>query len=262
MNKGQGNNNNDDNDKEDCKPTAKEKKQAEEAQDTSDSDDDGPMKKKRKMESFSLGCEVLCQHIELMVESHHTFEVQPAHQQVAELDAIRREYQCTIDAYEDLYSRYRNEFGLHRMYKYLPMRLGEMQQNQKRKNQLLFAIGSMLKVETMEYPMTCPLSSEQDLFFNKWKLSKCYKYNLINKMPEGDEKDQEDAKFWWSVETDCFTRVFGDEMKAYLEMMTMCMYTDQVIFKKEESSGDELQEDSSSSEEEEEEEPQAEEKMR
>ena len=73
-------------------------------------------------------------------------------------------------------------------------------------------------------------------------------------MPEGDEKDQEDAMFWWSVETDCLTRSFGDQMKAYLEMMTMCMYPDQVIVKKEESSGDELQENSSGSEQEEEEE--------
>ena len=42
-------------------------------------------------------------------------------------------------------------------------------------------------------------------------------------------------------------------MKAYLEMMTMSVYPDQVVIKKEESSGDELQEDSSSSEQEEEE---------
>ena len=72
-------------------------------------------------------------------------------------------------------------------------------------------------------------------------------------MPDGEEKEQENAKFWWSVETDCFTRVFGDEMDAYLEMMAMSAYPDQVVIKKEESSGDELQEDSSSSEEEEEE---------
>ena len=39
-------------------------------------------------------------------------EVQEAYQRVAELDAIRREYQCTINAYEDLYNRYRDEFGL------------------------------------------------------------------------------------------------------------------------------------------------------
>ena len=105
-----------------------------------------------------------------------------------------------------------------------------------------------LKVETMEYPMTYPLSGEQDLSLNK------FKYNLFYKMPDGEEKDQEDAKFWWSLETDCVTRVFGDEMKVYLEMMTMSVYPDQVVIKKEESSGDELQEDSPSSEEEEEEE--------
>ena len=110
----------------------------------------------------------------------------------------------------------------------------------------------MLKVETMEYPMTYPLSSEQDHFRNK--LRQCYKYNLIDKMPDGDGKDQEDAKFWWSVETDCFIRVFGDEMKAYLEMLTMSVYPDQVLIKKEDSSGDQLQEESSSCEDEEEEE--------
>ena len=69
-------------------------------------------------------------------------------------------------------------------------------------------------------------------------------------MPDG-EQEQEKAKFWWSEETDCFRRVFRDEMKAYLEMMCMCTYPDQVVIKKEESSGDELQENSSSSEEEE-----------
>ena len=60
------------------------------------------------------------------------------------------------------------------------------------------------------------------------------------------------------METDCFTRVFGDEMKAYLEMMTMSVYADQIVIKKEESSGDELQEDSSGSAQEEEEEPEEE----
>ena len=56
------------------------------------------------------------------------------------------------------------------------------------------------------------------------------------------------------METDCITRAFGDEMNAYLELMTMTTYLDQDIIKKEELSGDELQEESSGSEEEEEEE--------
>ena len=66
MDKAQSNNNYDNDDEEDHKATAQEKKQAEEAQDANDSDDsddDGRMKKKQKKESFSLGCEILCQHI-------------------------------------------------------------------------------------------------------------------------------------------------------------------------------------------------------
>ena len=59
--------------------------------------------------------------------------------------------------------------------------------------------------------------------------------------------------FWWSVETDCFTRVFGDEMRGYLERVAMDSYPNQVVSRKKDSSGDELQEDSSSSEEDEDE---------
>ena len=140
------------------------------------------------------------------------------------------------------------------MYEYVSIRLGELQVNSKKNNQLLYAIGSMLRVESMEYPMTYLLSSEQELFLNKWKLRWCFKNDLITKTPDGDEKEHEAAKFWWSVETNCFTRVFGDEMRGYLETMAMNAYPDQVVIKKEESSGDELQEGSSSSEVEEEEE--------
>ena len=95
-----------------------------------DSDDDEPMKKERKKESFTLGCEVLCQHIEFddgepsYIDTRKLqVEVQEAYQRVAELYAIRREYQQTIDAYEDLYNRYRHEFGLRKMYKYVSMQL-------------------------------------------------------------------------------------------------------------------------------------------
>ena len=66
MDKAQGNDNDDNDNEEDCKPTAQEKKQAREVQDaydSDDSDDNGPMKKKQNKESFSLGCEILCQHI-------------------------------------------------------------------------------------------------------------------------------------------------------------------------------------------------------
>ena len=82
------------------------------------------MKKKRKKDYFSLGCEVQCQHIKFDDgEPSYIYarklcgEVQEAYQQVAELEAIRREYQCTINAYEDLYEQYRDEFGLRRIYK-------------------------------------------------------------------------------------------------------------------------------------------------
>ena len=62
-------------------------------------------------------------------------------------------------------------------------------------------------------------------------------------MPDGEEKDKEEKKFWWSIETNCFTRVFGDEVQEYLEGMVMDSYPDQVVIKKEESSSSEEEED-------------------
>ena len=64
-----------------------------------------------------------------MMESHDTRklqgEVQEAHQRLVELDALRKEYQCTVDAYDDLDNRFQDEHGLHKMYKYVSMQLGE-----------------------------------------------------------------------------------------------------------------------------------------
>ena len=69
------------------------------------------MKKKRKKESFSLGCEVLHQQHIKFNDGEPSFmgtrklqgEVQEAHQRLADLDALRWEYQHTIDVYEDLF---------------------------------------------------------------------------------------------------------------------------------------------------------------
>ena len=57
-------------------------------------------------------------------------------------------------------------------------------------------------------------------------------------MPESEVKEKDSAKYCWSLETDCFTRVYGDEMRGYLEMKSMCNYPELVIIKKEESSDD------------------------
>ena len=75
------------------------------------------------------------------------------------------------------------------------MRLGELQQNDKRKKQLLYSIGQMLKESSMSYPTTYPLSSEQELFLNKWKLRRDFKYDLISKTKDGKEKTEKRRNF-------------------------------------------------------------------
>ena len=39
-------------------------------------------------------------------------------------------------------------------------------------------------------------------------------------MPEGKEKEKEAGKIWWSIEEgDCFTHVYSEEIKEYIENM-------------------------------------------
>ena len=140
-----------------------------------------------------------------------------------------------------------------RLFEARPMRLGELQVDDKRKRQLVYSIGQMLKESSMPYPTPYPFSNEQEIFINTWKLRHDCKYDIISKMKDSEEEDKEEKKFWWSIEEeDCFTRVFGDEVWDYLDSAVMDSYPDQVAIKKEECSGDELQEESSSYEEEDE----------
>ena len=82
------------------------------------------------------------------------------------------------------------------------MRLGDLQADTKKKNQLLYSIGQTLRVESMTSPILYPLSSEQELVANKSRFRWYFKFDLITKMPDGEEKENEAKKFWWSVETD------------------------------------------------------------
>ena len=83
------------------------------------------------------------------------------------------------------------------------MRFGELQVDPKKKSQLVYSIGKMLKAESTDYPTPYPLSNEQELFIIKWRFRHCFKFDLITKMLDGEEKESEAKKFWWSIETDC-----------------------------------------------------------
>ena len=117
----------------------------------------------------------------------------------------------------------------------MAMRLGEFQVDSKKKAQLMYSIWQMLKESSTSYPMPYTISNEQELFINKWGYRCCFKYDLITKMQDGEEKDSEAKKFWWSIEEDCFTRTFSDQTQGYLENMVMDSYPDQVVIEKEES---------------------------
>ena len=126
----------------------------------------------------------------------------------------------------------------------MAMGLGELQVNDKRKSQLVYSIGQVLKERSAPFPLSSvTYLPSQEILMNKWKLRHYFKYDLISKMQDGEEKSKEEKKFWWSIEEDCFTQVYGKEIKEYLEGMVMDTYPDQVKIKTEESSGDEDEED-------------------
>ena len=76
------------------------------------------------------------------------------------------------------------------------MRLGELQVDDKRKGQLMYSIGQMLKESSTPNPTPnptpYPLSNEQELLNNKWKYRQCFKCDLITKMQDGEGKNKEE----------------------------------------------------------------------
>ena len=46
---------------------------------------------------------------------------------------------------------------------------------------------------------------DEPLFQNKWFFRRAYKLKLIDKMPEGEEKEKEAVKFWWCIEEEDFS---------------------------------------------------------
>ena len=134
------------------------------------------------------------------------------------------------------------------------MILGELQIDDKRKSQLMHSIGLLLKESSTPFPLSSvAYLPNQEILINKWKLRYYFKYDLILKIQDPEERSKEEKKFWWTIKEDCFTQIYGDEMMDYLEGMVMDIYPDQVEIKTEESSGNEEEEDGSGNEEEEEE---------
>ena len=80
-------------------------------------------------------------------------------------------------------------------------------------------------------------------------------------MPEGEEKEKEAAKFWWSIEKgDSFTTAYGEEMKEYIKNMINDAQPDQIMIGPTENPEGEQQESVSGSEDEEPEENENEDK--
>ena len=64
----------------------------------------------------------------------------------------------------------------------MPMRLGELQVDPKKKSQQKYSIGQLLKEDPTACPMPYPLGNEQELFINKWRPRHCFKYDLVKKI--------------------------------------------------------------------------------
>ena len=94
-----------------------------------------------------------------------------AQKRLVEIDAIRREYQQTVDAYQDLHQSYQAEYGIHTLFGTMQMRLGELQVDDKRKSELMHSIGHMLKESSTPFPLSSVnYLPTQEILINKWKL--------------------------------------------------------------------------------------------
>ena len=130
------------------------------------------------------------------------------------------------------------------------MKLSELEvQSPKKKKQLLSSIKKMLNIQTSKNTMS---NFDKPLFQNKWFFRRVYKLGLIDKMPEGKEKEKDAANFLWCVEDeDCLTMVFGEEMKELIENMIEDAQPDQIMIRPTENPEGEQQDSISGSDNEE-----------
>ena len=142
---------------------------------------------------------------------------QEAQQRIHELDTIRSGYQQIVDAYQVLYQQYHDRHLLSSYYETNPMQLGELQaESPKKKEQFLAAIRKMLNVQTSKNTTS---NFDEALFQNKWFFKKTVQAQFDQQDARRQGK-KEAVRFWWSIEDeDCFTMVFGEEIKEYIENM-------------------------------------------
>ena len=111
-----------------------------------------------------------------------------------------------VDPYQNLHQRYQAEHGSYRLFESRPMRLGELQVDYKRKSQLVYSIGLMLMESSTSFPLrNVTYMPIQEILMNKWKLRHHFKYDLISKMQDAEERPKEEKKFWCTIKEDCFT---------------------------------------------------------
>ena len=79
----------------------------------------------------------------------------------------------------------------------MPMRLSELQVDDKRNSQLMYSIGQMLKESLTPFPLrNVTYLPVQVIHINKWKLRCHFKYNLVYKLQDAEERSKEERKFW------------------------------------------------------------------
>ena len=50
-------------------------------------------------------------------------------------------------------------------------------------------------------------------------------------MPDGREKQCENNNYWWSINSGCYTAVYGEEMWDYLQEVALDAYPDHIVIR-------------------------------
>ena len=97
-------------------------------------------------------------------------------------------------------------------------RFGDMLKDEKRKSQLKYELGRLMDEYAVPLPLgNFNLNNKETRRLKLWKNQRGMWFDQVEHMEEGQEKNKEWEKFWWTVDEDMFTYVMKSKIEELIE---------------------------------------------
>ena len=143
-------------------------------------------------------------------------EAQRAVRRITDHQEIVKQYQNVVRAYNNFMQDYpwKSTGGLMQDI----CRFGDMLKDEKRKSQFKYELGRLMGEYAVPLPLgNFNLSNKETRRLKLWNNQRGMWFDRIEHMEEGQKKNEEWEKFWWTVDEDMFTYVMKSRIEELIE---------------------------------------------